>query len=374
VLASHRTDGVDADYGLRFATKLLKHPPIWGTFLGLWLIASVVWWIASKFFPAAVLDGLGLVVTGAVVRSVEYIAATGVGWASRARRRTSFLESSLWVTALLAIPLLSPVIANLHSDVPDMAILFVIGIYPFRLTIVFAFAALGRFGHSVLRYQEVNAELAAVAARLEQMEARALQVRLQPAFLLQCLDAISRRMRQDSADADRLLLNVSDLLRQTLRRLQAQPVRLEEELQYLSAHYETAREIGHSPGALDFEVADGLRDAFVPSSSLEALLERLEKRCGADEATRASHLTTVRAAFSPDRESFVLSVACSGPLCPALAQIAPEPSFPLSEHLATVFRLPIHDDRDGNSVWMEVPLDFLGPTTPLFAGEGEGKS
>jgi two-component system, LytTR family, sensor kinase len=84
------------------------------------------------------------------------------------------------------------------------------------------------------RRQEV--ESADLSRQLAQAQLRALQARLEPHFLFNTLNSISAMIHQDPEGADRMLMQLSDLLRLTLAAPQQGRVTLSHELDYMSQY------------------------------------------------------------------------------------------------------------------------------------------
>lgn len=113
---------------------------------------------------------------------------------------------------------------------------------------------------------EVQAELA--RAQLQTMKAQ-----LQPHFLFNTLNTISVLTTEDPEKANRMILLLSDLLRQTLEISQVDEVTLKHELDLLRAYLEIQRMRFRKRLAVSFDVKAELLDAKVPHFSLQPLVE-----------------------------------------------------------------------------------------------------
>jgi len=98
---------------------------------------------------------------------------------------------------------------------------------------------LAAFAHALLataRLREREQQAAELSAHLSQAHLAGLRTQLQPHFLFNTLNSISALIPQNAALANEMVLNLSDLLRMTLRDPQRGEIPLSEELQLLG-HY-----------------------------------------------------------------------------------------------------------------------------------------
>jgi two-component system, LytTR family, sensor kinase len=141
--------------------------------------------------------------------------------------------------------------------------------------------------HALLYYRE-SAVRAVRAAHLETKlaEARlaALQKQLHPHFLFNTLHAISSLMHKDVAAAERVLMQLSDLLRLTLDQMGQQEVPLEVELEALSMYLDIERTRFADRLTVRFDIQPRALDALVPSLLLQPLVENAIKHGVAGKA------------------------------------------------------------------------------------------
>ncbi len=156
-----------------------------------------------------------------------------------------------------------------------------------------------------LRHRQIAA--AELETRLSQAQLQNLQLQLQPHFLFNALNTISSVMYEDIARADAMLAQLSDLLRRTLRRPDAQQVPLEEEIEtvrmYLRIMQERFGDDLRVEVAMDADVAQML----VPQLLLQPLVEN-SIRHGAGKTPLE---VTIRAARSEGE--LLLRVSDNGP-------------------------------------------------------------
>jgi LytS/YehU family sensor histidine kinase len=154
--------------------------------------------------------------------------------------------------------------------------------------------------HALLYYRESRDR----ALRASQLETRliaaqlkTLQQQLHPHFLFNTLNSISVLMHRDVAAAERTLMRLSDLLRQTLERLGDQDITLEEELDFLRNYLDIERVRFADRLVVSFDVPAETLQARVPTLLLQPLVENaikhgVARRAGAgriDISTRRAH-------------------------------------------------------------------------------------
>jgi LytS/YehU family sensor histidine kinase len=130
--------------------------------------------------------------------------------------------------------------------------------------------------HAVEYYRESQAralQAAELDSALRSAALENLKAQLQPHFLFNTLQAISTLIHRDPSAADRMLTDLSDLLRVSLRHAAAQEVPLREELGFLNRYIDIMRERFGYRLAIEVDVAPELLDAMVPSLVLQPLVE-----------------------------------------------------------------------------------------------------
>ena len=130
--------------------------------------------------------------------------------------------------------------------------------------------------HALIYYRESRARsLRAVHLETKLVEAqlKTLQQQLHPHFLFNTLHAISSLMHKDVQAADRVLMQLSDLLRITLEHLGQQEVALEAELGALSKYLEIERTRFADRLIVRFDIPPETLDSRVPSLILQPLVE-----------------------------------------------------------------------------------------------------
>lgn len=110
-------------------------------------------------------------------------------------------------------------------------------------------------------------------AQLADARLQTLRSQLQPHFLFNALNTISVLMREDVDSADRVLLQLSALLRRSLDGSEAYEVPLREELGFLESYLEIERARFGGRLSYGMRVPDELMEAQVPNLILQPLVE-----------------------------------------------------------------------------------------------------
>jgi hypothetical protein len=174
---------------------------------------------------------------------------------------------------------------------------------------------------TLYRYYRVTRQRELRTAQLErglaQAELRNLRRQLQPHFLFNALNTISSIMYDDPRSADRMIGQLSQLLRLSLRTSHAQEVPLRDELEVLGCYLGlmTAR-FGNRLRADVIAPPDTL-DALVPSLLLQPLVENAIRHGNASHASGG----TIEIRVERVGASLALSVMDDGPGAPAGADV-----------------------------------------------------
>jgi two-component system LytT family sensor kinase len=159
-------------------------------------------------------------------------------------------------------------------------------------------------------YRELRNRQIATAeleTRLAQAQLQNLQLQLQPHFLFNALNTISSVMYEDIARADAMLAQLSDLLRRTLRRPDAQQVPLEEEIETVRMYLGIMQERFGDDLRVAVTIDPDVAQMLVPQLLLQPLVENSIRHA----AGKTPLEVTIRAARS-DGE-LLLCVADNGP-------------------------------------------------------------
>lgn len=161
--------------------------------------------------------------------------------------------------------------------------------------------------HRESREREVESARLDGARRAAELET--LRAQLQPHFLFNTLQSISTLIHRDPTAADRMLADLSDLLRVSLRHTAAQAVPLHDELVFLERYLAIMRVRFGDRLVIGVDAPEQLRDATVPSLVLQPLVENAIRHGMADRLD-CGHVT-IRA--RRDGASLRLEVTDDGP-------------------------------------------------------------
>ncbi|MFY2563432.1 sensor histidine kinase [Corallococcus terminator] len=122
-----------------------------------------------------------------------------------------------------------------------------------------------------MREEAVRASM--LEAQLAQAQLHLLRSQLRPHFLFNTLHAISTLMHRDVESADRMVGQLSELLRASLERDGRHEVPLSEELELLSPYLDIERTRFSDRLQVEVDVSPEVRDALVPPLLLQPLVE-----------------------------------------------------------------------------------------------------
>ena len=231
------------------------------------------------------------------------------------------------------------------------------GFYKYWL-IVLIYSAL--LNQRKLREREVAA--AQLETKLSQAQLQALKMQLHPHFLFNTLHAVSMLNFTDVDAANRMLVQLSDLLRTTLDNSGAQEVRLRQELDFLRRYLEIEQTRFHDRLRVNIDADPKLLDAQVPNLILQPLVENAIRH-GIGKLARAGRVE-IRA-FRQEND-LVLEVQDDGAGLPHSWDSERDAGIGLSNTKARLRQLygERHSfemiSRDGVLVRIRLPLSF-GP-------------
>ena len=163
--------------------------------------------------------------------------------------------------------------------------------YVFFLTII-----------TVYRYYRTTRERELRTAQLErglaQAELRNLRLQLQPHFLFNALNTISSTMYEDPRSADRMIGQLSQLLRLSLRTSQQQEVPLRDELEVLECYLGLMRARFGKRLTTNVVTQPEVLEARVPSLLLQPLVENAIRHGNASHASGGAIEVNVKRAGS----------------------------------------------------------------------------
>jgi two-component system LytT family sensor kinase len=135
------------------------------------------------------------------------------------------------------------------------------------------------------KYRERELKASQLETRLAQAQLEALRTQLHPHFLFNTLNSIAVLMRKDVEAADRMLLQLSNLLRMALSKNQAHEIPLKQELEFLERYLEIEQLRFQDRLTVQMEVDPAALPGLVPQLIFQPLVENAIKHGLADRET-----------------------------------------------------------------------------------------
>ena len=158
------------------------------------------------------------------------------------------------------------------------------------------------------RHQQIHS--AQLEARLAQADLQALRMQLHPHFLFNTLHAVSMLNFSDVDAANRMLVQLSDLLRMSLDNSGKQHVTLREEIDFLRKYLEIEQTRFQDRLRVEFDIQPDLYDAKVPHLILQPLVENAIRH-GVAKLSHSGRV--VVSARRTDSDQLEMSVCDNGP-------------------------------------------------------------
>ena len=221
----------------------------WGVqYLLLGAICWLLWWRLGKYVQNA-----SLLTMATVVLPISL--AVGV------------LEEMIWVMFFPQLPLgphmtyWQRVAFELDAELADSVVLF--------WTIFFLLRGIGYYQ----LYREKEYVALQLQTQIANAQLRALRMQLNPHFLFNTMNSISSLMQTDIAAADKMLEQLSSLLRITLERGEVQLIPLSDEMEFIEMYL--AMQDRRFTGRVRQEifVEPDLHDALIPAMLLQPVIE-----------------------------------------------------------------------------------------------------
>ncbi|HEU4456892.1 MAG TPA: sensor histidine kinase [Longimicrobium sp.] len=276
---------------------LLRQRGIWMGFLAMWGVTTVLWSLAYVLIrhevraERPVLEGIYTGVLDGASWAAACLAAFLAAWLIPLHPRRALRGVLLTLAAVVAIVAARQYAVQelFRLRNPDawgfLESLSVLGAQHFMA--VSLYLAAGHGVRSILVDRERRLALARLEARVAQERFRALKTQLRPRFLFDHLAAVSALAGSDPSAAERLLAQVGEVLRLSLRHADRDRVPLQQELGLAMLFLETQRTRGGAPVRFRATAQALERDFPVPHLSVFPLVESAAL-CGAAEVEVAA--------------------------------------------------------------------------------------
>jgi signal transduction histidine kinase len=220
--------------------------------------------------------------------------------------------------------------------------------------LVFAGYTVTNAAGTLFRHATHQAAIAADArSQAAAAQLAALQARMNPHFLFNALNTVASLVRSDPPAAERVVENLSDVLRQTLRRSTGSIGTVAEEIEYVRAYLTLEQERWGSRLRVEWDVDEESHSRSLPPLVLQPLVENALAHGIGSRLTGGTIGITVRAG-----DSLTIRVKDDGPGFPVL-WIDGTGLGNLRERLQTIYgdraTLDVESDADGAQVTVTLP-------------------
>ncbi|MFB3786023.1 MAG: sensor histidine kinase [bacterium] len=144
------------------------------------------------------------------------------------------------------------------------------------------------------KFREREWKTAQLEAQLAQAQLQVLKMQLHPHFLFNTLNAISSLIYKDAEAAERMITNLSELLRYTLDNIGVQEIPLREEIHFLQRYLEIEQTRFHDRLTIEYDIDPESLEAMVPTMIFQPLVENSIRHGIAKRASAGKILIQIR--------------------------------------------------------------------------------
>ena len=229
--------------------------------------------------------------------------------------RTAAIHLGAAIVFAVVYVVLRALVGEVHSWLIDEEVTFgevfrplFVKTFPFNLLIYGVIVSVSHALDYYRKYHERTVQALELEKHLTEARLQSLLRQLKPHFLFNTLNGIASLMYSDVAAAERMLMRLSDLLRQTMSQTGAPLTPLRNEIAFLECYLEIERIRFRDRLTVQTEFDPATLDAQVPSLVLQPLVENAIRH-GIEPQMRAGKITlrSVR-----ENGNLVLTVADNG--------------------------------------------------------------
>ncbi len=184
--------------------------------------------------------------------------------------------------------------------------------FPFCLLIYGVIVAVSHALDYYRKYHERTVQALELEKHLTEARLQSLLRQLKPHFLFNTLNGIASLMYSDLPAAERMLVRLSELLRQTMAQTGAPLTPLRAEIAFLERYLDIERIRFRDRLSVEFDIDPATLDAQVPSLILQPLVENAIRH-GIEPQVRAGRITLHSARRGEDLELVVSDNGCGMP-------------------------------------------------------------
>lgn len=204
----------------------------------------------------------------------------------------------------------SPVTDNFDNGLPEPSMRLVLFKSQFGIPFYWVLVGVAHSLAAMVALREREKQAVQLSANLTQAQLAGLRTQLQPHFLFNTLNSIAALIPQNAKLATEMVMNLSDLLRMTLREPQRGEIRLSEELTLLRHYVDIQRLRFGERLSFQVEASDEALCSFVPPLLLQPLVENAIRH--GVEASEQTERITVRAHMEGDKLRLEVANTFSG--------------------------------------------------------------